>query len=216
MDDSQVDPHQIIVMCAWKKIDPFDCSEIRNASETSGPSLHTAVLIRRNRAAIYPLVLPFIFFSLRHKKSPPEQLNESSREWKGGLCVCVAGQECVFACFFFFFAKCLHMCTVELTAVGYNLLQSKWPKNKEMENEKQRGEGGKKCKRLQSCFDFSASKPVTLSPSRRKTGNSSVTLTLICKSSLSPIHFKFSLTLDSATSAISGCADNARLQSLSE
>lgn len=64
----------------------------------------------------------------------------------------------------------------------------------------------KNAKRLQQCFDFSASKPVTLSPSRPKTGTSSVTAALVCKSSLSPVHFKLSPTLDSATSLVCGGA----------
>lgn len=47
--------------------------------------------------------------------------------------------------------------------------------------------------------------------SQQKMGNTSVMLILNCKSSLSLIHIKCSLTLDTATSAISGCIDNARL-----
>lgn len=107
------------------------------------------------------------------------------------------------------FCECLHMCTVKLTAVGYDHPQSKETKKKS------RAWKGKKSEKEASVvlwlFCLQASDP---NPSCQMMGNTSVILTLICKSPLSLIHFKFSLTLDIATSAISGFIDNARLQSV--
>lgn len=113
---------------------------------------------------------------------------------------------CVHACVcaYLLFCECLHMCTLKLTAVGDD-----HPQSKETKKENQAHETWKKeASVVLWLFCLKACDP---NLSHQEMGNTSVILILNCKSSLSLIHIKCSLTLDTATSAICGCIDNARL-----
>lgn len=189
LSDSQVDPHDIIIVSGGTKKSFWLRSNwkyICNVKPKSALSFSNEVESCCN-SSLYP-------------SSVVVKLNQSSGKLRWNcVCACLFGPLRIPAHVYF-----------EINSCG--LLSVRRDKKKR-KNKQMKG-GKKKVKKASVVIWLFCLRASDLNPSHRKTGKASVILTLICKPSLCLIHLKSSVILDTATSPISGCIDNTRMQSV--